>query len=121
MQRRDSASSRKFVEMTQRAPYALDIGTGQGRLSLLGGIRGRVGFERIRDRLNEEILEIILIEHLVDVDCTVDGIPGRVPVGIACRSVNGVRGIGCILAVRVCHRILLHRDIRRIDAEMVVR
>jgi hypothetical protein len=79
---------------------------------------GRVGIERVRGRFHEEILEIILVEHLVDVDCTVDGIPGRVPVRITCR---GVRGIDRIRSVRVCHRILLHRDTRRIDAEIVVR
>src|SRR5215207_9850698 len=33
-------------------------GTVQGRLQLLRDIRGRVGIERIRDRLDEEILEI---------------------------------------------------------------
>src|SRR5215208_35450 len=88
---------------TLYARRALNIGATQGRLALLPGIRGRIGIEWVRDRFHEEILEIVLVEHLVDFDCTVDGIPGRVPVRIACRRVDGVRGIDRIRSVRVCH------------------
>jgi hypothetical protein len=92
-----------------------------GRLELRRDIRGRIGIEWIRYRLHEETVQVVFVEYVVDIDCTVNRIPGRVPVGIAVRVVDGVRGIDRFRSVRVCHRILLHRDTRRIDAEAAVR
>jgi hypothetical protein len=84
-------------------------------------VRCYVRIERIGDWLYEEILQIVLVEHIIDIDCPVEGVPGRVPVGIAFRGVAGIQCIGWIRSVRVCHVILLQHDTRRIDAEMVVR
>jgi hypothetical protein len=103
--------------MTHPEDRALSAGTDQGCFSLLCVITRCVGIEWIRDLLDEEILQIVLVEDLVDVDGPVDGIPGRVPIRIAWRGVGSVRGIGSVKTVRVCHSILLRRDTRRIDAE----
>ena len=72
---------------------ALHAGVGQEGLELLRDIPGGVGIEWIGNCFHEEILQVVLIEHLVHIDCAVDGIPGRVPVGIACRGVDGVDGV----------------------------